>query len=184
MQRSRFFPSSTSTDRRTGNRAYLTLGSNIAPAENLPAAVRELATFGTICGISRVWETIPVGFADQPNFLNAALLLETPLSARDLRLHAITEIEQTLNRVRDPHNRNAPRTIDIDIALFNRDVLTIEHRRIPDPDLLERPFLAIPLAELDPDYVHPQAGLTLARIATRFEAGTDEMRLRDDILLT
>lgn len=184
MQRSRPFSCSRSTDRRTGNRAYLTLGSNIAPAENLAAAVRHLATFGTIREISRVWETIPVGFVDQPNFLNTALLLETPLSARDLRLHAITEIEQALHRVRDPCNRNAPRTIDIDIALFNRDVLTIEHRQIPDPDLLERPFLAIPLAELDPDYVHPQTGLTLARIAARFETGTAAMRLRDDILLT
>jgi len=184
MQPSQSFSCSTPTNGRTGNRAYLTLGSNIAPAENLPAAVRHLATYGTIRGISRVWETVPVGFADQPDFLNAALLLETPLSAHDLRLCAIAEIEQTLHRVRDPHNRNAPRTIDIDIALFNRDVLTIEHRRIPDPDLLERSFLAIPLAELDPDYVHPQTGLTLARIAAGFETDAGVMRLRDDILLT
>ena len=184
MQTPRSFCCARQADCRNGNRAYLTLGSNIAPEENLVAAVRHLAAFGTIRGISRVWETPPVGFTDQPNFLNAALLLETALSARDLRLAAITEIEQVLHRVRDPRNRNAPRTIDVDIALFNRDVLTIEHRRIPDPDLLERPFLAIPLAELDADYIHPQTGLTLAAIAARFEPGAAAMRLRDDVRLT
>jgi len=167
----------------SAHRAFLALGSNIAPEENLPAAVRLLAAFGTVRKVSSVWETLPVGFTDQPNFLNAALLLETDLSARDLWLDAIRKIEQSLHRVRDRHNRNAPRTIDIDIALFNRNVLTIEHRRIPDPDLLERPFLAIPLAELDPDYVHPQTGQTLSGIAARFPIDTSTMRLRDDVPL-
>ncbi len=165
------------------NRAYLALGSNIDPEKNLPAAVRYLVEFGRVLATSRVWETVPVGFAAQPNFLNAALLLETPLSARDCWLRAIADVEQRLGRIRDPRNKNAPRTIDIDLALFNRDVLEVERRQIPDPEILERPFLAIPLAELDPAYRHPEDGRTLAEIARLFEPAVSGMTLREDVVL-
>jgi 2-amino-4-hydroxy-6-hydroxymethyldihydropteridine diphosphokinase len=107
---------------------------------------------------------MPVGLTDQPNFLNAAVLLETPLPAQVLREQAIAEIETALGRVRT-ENKNAPRTIDIDIMLFNRDVLQVGQRHIPDPEILERPFVAIPLAEIAPDYIHPETGQTLQQIA-------------------
>ena len=165
------------------NRAYLALGSNIDPEKNLPAAVHHLAEYGRVLAASRVWETVPVGFAAQPNFLNAALLLETPLSARECRLRAIADVEQRLGRIRDPGNKNAPRTIDIDLALFNQDVLQVEQRQIPDPEILERPFLAIPLAELDPAYRHPQDGRTLDEIARLFEPDVSGMKLREDVVL-
>jgi len=164
-------------------RAYLALGSNIAPETNLPAAVRELAACGRIVRASRVWETPPEGFPDQPHYLNAAVLLETTLSAADLHDVAIAAIEHKLGRVRDPRNRNAPRTIDIDLALFNRDVLQVGHRRIPDPDILTRAFVAVPLAELDRDYVHPEDGRTLAAIAAALTATMPEIRLRPDVRL-
>jgi 2-amino-4-hydroxy-6-hydroxymethyldihydropteridine diphosphokinase len=168
------------------NRAYLALGSNIDPEHNLPAAVRLLGEHGEVQRVSRVWESPPVGFAEQPNFLNAAVLLLTDLSARDLRLKAIAGIERRLGRTRDPGNRNAPRTIDIDIALFNQDVLDIDHRHIPDPDLLERDFVAVPVAELAPDYVHPETKQTLSSIAGAFRAGAPAGSLeeRPDVLLT
>ena len=164
------------------NRAYLVLGSNIDAESNLPAAVAKLAEHGRVCGASAVWETAPLGFADQPNFLNAAVLLATPLSAIELQ-EAIGDIEQSLGRVRDPQNKNAPRTIDVDVALLNRDVLQIEHRRIPDPDILERAFVATVLAELDPDYVHPETGQTLAQIAGSFPPAPSTMLLRPDVIL-
>src|SRR5512146_3060036 len=132
------------------NRAYLSLGSNIAHEFNLPAAVMRLTAFGRIVAVSSVWESRPVGFADQPDYLNAAVLLETPLSAQELRDMAIVAIEAALGRVRS-ENKNASRTIDIDIMLFNRDIFRVGRRRIPDPEVLERPFVAIPLAEIDPD---------------------------------
>ena len=151
------------------NLAYLSLGSNIEPERNLPAAVKLLARLGRVRAVSSVWETEPVGFADQPNFLNAAVLLETVLSAWALREEAITQIEQALGRVRT-ENKNAPRTIDIDIMLFNRDVLQVGQRHIPDRQVLERTFVAIPLAEIAPDYVHPETGQTLQQIAQRLPA--------------
>ena len=162
------------------NLAYLSLGSNIEPESNLPAAVKLLARFGYVRAVSSVWETEPVGLADQPNFLNAAVLLETALSAQALRDEAIAQIEESLGRVRTA-NKNAPRTIDIDIMLFNQDTLQIGQRHIPDPEILERPFVAIPLAEIAPDYVHPEIGRTLKQIAASLPA--TEMTLRPDVLL-
>jgi 2-amino-4-hydroxy-6-hydroxymethyldihydropteridine diphosphokinase len=164
------------------NAAYLALGSNIRPVENLREAVRLLTKYGTIRRVSRVWESPPADGSGQPHYLNAAVLFDTPLSARALRLDAIASIEESLGRVRVPHDKNAPRTIDIDIALFNRDVLTIDHRRVPDPEIACRRFLTQPLAELDPDYVHPELGITLAEIARQLSAGA-ALRARDDVRL-
>lgn len=170
---------------RNSNRAYLSLGSNVEPEKYLPAAVRELCKLGTITAVSKVYESAPVGDENQAHFLNAAVLLETELSAANLRLNAIAEIEQRLHRVRDPDNVNAARTIDIDIALFNHDIITIEHRLIPDPDILTRPFLAIPLAELNPEYLHPGEVRTLNEIALALTANhsKNELRLREDVQL-
>jgi 2-amino-4-hydroxy-6-hydroxymethyldihydropteridine diphosphokinase len=164
------------------NLAYLSLGSNIEPERHLSAAVVYLAQYGHVRAVSTVWETRPVGFSDQPNFLNAALLLETDLSAQALRAEAITSIEATLGRVRT-ENKNAPRPIDIDIMLFNHDILQVGRRRIPDPEVLERPFVAIPLAEIAPDYIHPETGQTLREIAWRFDPTAAGMRRRDDVQL-
>ena len=111
-------------DKRVVNRAYLSLGSNIEPETHLPSAVRKLAAYGRVAAVSRVWETAPVGFSDQPNYLNAAVLLETTLSAREICLEAIPQIERDLHRIRNPENKNAPRTIDVDLVLFNREILT------------------------------------------------------------
>jgi len=165
------------------NRAYLALGSNIQPEENLPAAVQALTQFGQIKQVSSVWESKPVGDVNQANFLNAAVLLLTSLSARELRLDAINFVEQQLQRKRDAGNMNAARTIDIDIALFNQDILSIEHRKIPDPEIFERAFLAIPLAEIDPGYVHPETNQTLEEITTSFGPQADAMLRRSDVRL-
>ena len=164
------------------NLAYLSLGSNIEPERHLPAAVAHLTRYGCVRAVSTVWETPPVGFRDQPNFLNAAVLLETDLPAQALREEAIAAIESALGRVRT-ENKNAPRTIDIDIMLFNYDVLRVGRRRIPDPEVLERSFVAIPLAEIAPEYVHPETGQTLQAIAKRFDSEEAGMRPRKDIVL-
>ena len=165
------------------NRVYLSLGSNIAPERNLPAAVRELARYGRIIGISQVWQTPPEGDVDQPDFLNAAVLLETELSADHVRRTVIPAVEQALARVRDPANRNAPRTIDVDLSLFNSETLSVGGRTIPDPDVLTRAFVAVPLAELEPGYVHPAVGRTLAEIAAELRQSSGPLRPRNDVVL-
>jgi 2-amino-4-hydroxy-6-hydroxymethyldihydropteridine diphosphokinase len=164
------------------NRAYLSLGTNIQPERNLRAAVARLGEFGRVEAKSTVWQTSPIGLLEQPDFLNAAVLLETPLSAQALREVAIAQIEDALGRVRT-ENKNAPRTIDIDIMLFNNDVLTIGRRHIPDPEVMERPFVVIPLAEIAPGYRHPQTGETLKEIASKFDPAESGMFPRDDVAL-
>ena len=167
---------------RSLHQAFLSLGSNIEPERNLPAAVRELARFGRVVRVSTVWQSPAEGSAGQADFLNAALLLETPLSAAELKGRAIAAVEAHLGRVRSP-DRNAPRTIDIDIMLFDRERLTLGRRHIPDPEVRERPFVAIPLAEIAPDYRHPETGETLTEIAARFNVAKAGLHLRKDVIL-
>ena len=161
--------------------AYLSIGSNIEPEKNLPAAVRELGRFGRVLRVSRVWQSLPVGGPGQPDYLNAALLLETALSASDLKGKAIATVEANLGRIRSA-NRNDPRTIDIDIMLFDREQLRLGERSIPDREVLERPFVAIPLAEISPCYIHPVTGESLAEIASRFDPESWGMRMRTDLI--
>lgn len=164
------------------HQALLSLGSNIEPEKNLREAVRKLGSYGRVRQVSGVWQSPPLGNPDQPDYLNAALWLETALSARELKETAIAAVETGLGRVRAA-DRNAPRTIDIDIMLFNHERILIGQRSIPDPEILERPFVAIPLAEIAPDYVHPDTGETLAEIAARFDPNASGMRQRRDLLL-
>lgn len=170
------------SDNTPNNLAYLSLGSNIEPENNLPEAVAQLTQFGRIKAASSVWQTAAVGFTGQPDFLNAAVILETTLSAKALRQQAITQIENALGRVRT-ENKDGPRPIDIDIMLFNHDVLTLGQRRIPDPELLERAFVAIPMAEIAPDYVHPVVNVTLEEIALQFNTAAEAITRRDDVEL-
>ncbi|REJ90392.1 MAG: 2-amino-4-hydroxy-6-hydroxymethyldihydropteridine diphosphokinase [Planctomycetota bacterium] len=165
------------------NDAYLLLGSNIDAERNLPAAVAMLSKFGHIAGVSRVWQSAPVDGSAQPDFLNAAVLLRTPLPAAELRLSVIDSIETSLKRERDPNDKNAARTIDIDIVLFNREVAWVEHRRIPDPEIVSRVFALQPLVDIAPDYVHPDTGVSLKRMLED-AAGVQELRERGDVALT
>jgi 2-amino-4-hydroxy-6-hydroxymethyldihydropteridine diphosphokinase len=150
-------------------RVFLALGSNINAERNLRAAVQRLAARFRLLAVSPVYETAPVGKTDQPNFLNAAALVETDLAAGDVK-HALQEIEQELGRVRTG-DKNAPRTIDLDIALFGDQVLDLGQRHIPDPDLVQYPHIARPLADLAPELVHPETGQTLLEIAEGLPPG-------------
>ncbi|MGH7200993.1 MAG: 2-amino-4-hydroxy-6-hydroxymethyldihydropteridine diphosphokinase, partial [Planctomycetaceae bacterium] len=131
-------------------RVFLSLGSNVEPEANLVRAVRMLGEHGRTVGVSRVRETAPLGFADQPNFLNAAVLLESQAALEAWLEQIIPGIERRLGRTRDPGNPHGPRTIDVDVALFGDECRTAGRRRVPDADILTRPFLAAALAELDP----------------------------------
>jgi 2-amino-4-hydroxy-6-hydroxymethyldihydropteridine diphosphokinase len=162
------------------NRIYLSLGSNIEPEKNLPAAVRLLKDFGNVESVSTVWETPPLGYADQANFLNAAVLVITHLSAEEFQETAIRQIEMELGRVRSGQ-KFGPRTIDVDIMLFNDEILQIGHRNIPSPEILERAFVAIPLAEIDPDYQHPNTKQSLSEISELFDQTKAQMKRRDDV---
>jgi 2-amino-4-hydroxy-6-hydroxymethyldihydropteridine diphosphokinase len=146
------------------SRVVIALGSNIAPEANLREAVQRLAARAHLVAVSPVYETKPVGKTDQPNFLNAAALIETEYGAAELKDEVLAEIEQELGRVRTA-DRNAPRTIDLDIILYGDQVLEFGGRHIPDPDLLRYPHVAVPAADVAPAYRHPETGQTLREIA-------------------
>jgi 2-amino-4-hydroxy-6-hydroxymethyldihydropteridine diphosphokinase len=123
-----------------------------------------------------------LGYADQANYLNAAVLMSTKLSAEEFQETAIRHIENELGRVRSGH-KFGPRTIDVDIMLFNDEILQIGHRTIPSPEILDRAFVAIPLAEIDPDFLHPMTKQTLSEIAGQFDKNDANMIHRADVTL-
>ncbi|MCA9184361.1 MAG: 2-amino-4-hydroxy-6-hydroxymethyldihydropteridine diphosphokinase [Pirellulaceae bacterium] len=162
---------------------YLLLGSNIQPERNLERAVRHLVEYCAVRGISRVWQSPPFGYPDQADFLNVAVHIETNLTVIELRDRLLRPLEQQLSRVRDPQNKNGPRTIDIDIAIYGDLTLrlTNEHLSIPDPDICERLFICAPLAELAPGFRHPVTGQTLADMAEQLSKSSPPLLARDDV---
>ena len=167
------------------NLAFLSLGTNIEPEKNLVAATQMLGDMTELVATSSAWESEAINAnnrpADnQPNYLNSAALVKTSLTPAQLKRKIIQQIEQNLGRARQA-DKFAPRTIDIDIMLFNEQILRLGNRRIPDPEVLQRPFVAIPLAEIAPDYQHPETGQTLREIAQQFAAKSGRMRYRADV---
>lgn len=151
-------------------RAYIGLGANLADrAGALRAAVDELASEPgiDIVAVSTIRETEPVGFADQPPFLNAAAAVETELPPRAL-LERLLAIEQRLGRTRDGP-RYGPRTIDLDLLLYGDRVLDEPGLTVPHPRLHERLFALEPLVELDPGLDAPGLG-PLAEILARLQS--------------
>lgn len=163
------------------NRAYLSLGSSLDKERNLRAGVGLLAEHGRVLAVSSAYETAPIGNPDDPTFLNAALILETPLEPQALKETVLRAVEDRLGRQRtsDP---NAPRTFDVDISLFNDEIRDVGRRHIPDPEILLYAHIAVPLAEIAPNYRHPETGETLAAIARRVSLDTTMIR-RDDVSL-
>ena len=134
-------------------RAFILSGTNLGDrGANLDFARRSLTRGGTVMNISSCYETEPVGYLDQPWFLNQALELETPLSPSGLLL-LCQEIESSCGRVRT--FPNAPRTLDMDILLYGDIVVNEKDLVIPHPRMAERRFVLAPLAEIAPEFVHP-----------------------------
>ncbi|MCE2490296.1 MAG: 2-amino-4-hydroxy-6-hydroxymethyldihydropteridine diphosphokinase [Anaerolineae bacterium] len=160
----------------TDHLVWLSLGSNIQPWANLRAALRLLREACAVERCSPVYRTAPRGDSDQPDFLNMALRARTQRSPTDFHQRVIQMIEKQLDRVRDPHNRHAARTIDIDIALWDEAIFEFGEppRPVPDPNILRFAHVALPLAALDPGYRHPITGEALGVIAAA--QGTEGIR--------
>jgi len=134
---------------------YISLGSNIEPERNLVRAVEQLRSQMEIQGIATVWET-PADGTSGPNFLNTALAAQTPHHPEELKDRVLRPIEVRLGRVRSA-DKYAPRTIDLDIVLYDRHLI--------EPRLWSLAYLALPMAELLPDLLQPETGKTLAEVA-------------------
>ena len=154
------------------NIAFVSLGSNIKPKENVVAAINLLRCYTTVLDSSPIYQSPPQGFREQAPFLNMAVKIHTRRTPSQFKADVIDRIETELNRVRDPQNKNAPRTIDLDISLWNDEVLEYGSKpwQIPDGDIMRFAHVAIPLADLAPDYVHPSEGKPLREIAAVFDS--------------
>lgn len=156
------------------NHAYVITGGNTGnPAEQLATAARLLEEqCGRILDRSALYETEPWGKSDQPNFLNQVLLIETALSARQV-LEAIGAIEKEIGRER--RDKNGPRAIDVDILLFNHEVIAEAQLTVPHPGIASRRFVLVPLNEVAPAYIHP---VTFQTVKQLLEACTDPLKVK------
>jgi len=141
------------------HQAFLSLGSNIEAENNLPKAVQSLREVGKIVSVSSIWESKSIGF-DGPNFLNACVLFLTSLQPVELKEQVIRPIEAKLGRIRSAE-KNAPRTIDIDIVLYDKQPL--------NTDFWDYAFVIVPLAELAPDIQHPVRHKKLSGVAGQLQ---------------
>jgi len=132
--------------------AYIGMGSNLAsragdPEATLAAAAARLESLGRVVASSSLYSTEPVGYADQPRFLNAVVALDTDLDPYAL-LRSLLGIEKEFGRDRSTVTRNGPRTLDLDILVFGDQSINEPGLEIPHPRIEEREFVLIPLREL------------------------------------
>ncbi len=139
--------------------AYIALGSNLpspagSPAQTLDAAVGRLKGIGQVSAVSAYYETAPVGYADQPAFLNAVAVLQTSLAPSVLLEHLLS-IERDFGRDRSHGILNGPRTLDLDLLLYDDIVLETPTLRLPHPRMHEREFVLTPLVQVASHFLHP-----------------------------
>jgi len=148
--------------------AYIGMGANLAswagaPEATLAAAARRLESLGRVTRRSSLYSTAPVGFAEQPRFVNAVVELETELEPREL-LDGLLGIELEFGRDRMAGVVNGPRTLDLDILLLGDLEISEQNLRIPHPRLAERAFVLVPLNEIAPHVVVPGSGRTVEEL--------------------
>jgi 2-amino-4-hydroxy-6-hydroxymethyldihydropteridine diphosphokinase len=139
--------------------AYISAGSNLGDRRaHLEFAISQLENAGAVLRVSPLFETEPVGYSDQPWFLNTAIEIATPLSPFEL-LHRCQAIETSRGRKRS--FPNAPRTLDLDILFYGYAVIRDADLVIPHPRLTERKFVLEPMARIAPEFVHPTLKLPI-----------------------
>lgn len=144
---------------RSSNCAYIGIGSNLDdPAYQVANAIDNIDQWKG-CAVSKrssLYRTAPIGFADQPEFVNAACMLSTRLSPLEL-LKALLKLENTLGRIRTGPI-NGPRLIDLDLLLYENESISTAELELPHPRMHERRFVLEPLVEIDPEIVIPSRG--------------------------
>jgi len=147
---------------------FVAVGSNIEPERNIPAALERLAARVHVVAVSTHYRTEPVERPEQPPFVNGVWMIETRLSARELKFDVLRPIEAEMGR-RRTQDRFAPRPIDLDVVVHGDSVVREPDLVVPDPEVLERPFLAVPIVELAPHVRLPGTDLPLAEMPVSME---------------
>lgn len=152
---------------------YLSLGSNIEPEKNIPKAITLLKEYGNVEAVSSAWRSAAVGSSGLA-FINAAVLFNSTLSSRELKIQVLQKIEKQIGRIRTS-DKNAPRPIDIDILISGSEEL--------DESIWKTAHLAVPLAEIHSLYRNPSTGESINSAAQRLAMHTNisiEKSLKSD----
>ena len=143
-------------------RVFLGIGTNLGDRErNLQAALAILSQKMVILKESSIYQTAPWGYLDQPAFLNQVIEAQTDLSPLNL-LGFLKDTEKVLGR--QANFRYGPRLIDLDILSYGNRIIQTPRLQIPHPRIAQRAFVLVPLAEIAPDFVHPQTKQTIAQL--------------------
>ena len=154
------------------NRVYLSLGTNIDRYRHITVALNALSlAFGKVV-CSPVYESEAVGF-DGAHFLNMVVLIETALSCGELNLW-LKQLEDSHGRKRDV-KKFSPRTLDIDILLLNAEVGTIDGVTLPRAEINFNAFVLRPLADISPEVIHPETGLSFLAMWQSFDQSTQQL---------
>jgi len=153
--------------------AFIGMGGNLASWDGsaeatLAAAALRLESLGRVTCRSSLYSTEPVGFAEQPRFVNAVVALETELEPRAL-LKGLMALEQEFGRDRSAGIANGPRTLDLDILFFDDLKISEPDLEIPHPRLAERAFVLVPLCEIAPQAFDPRQGKTVSQLLQLLE---------------
>lgn len=148
---------------------YVALGSNLGDREErVLHAVHKMRSFSNVKKISTLGETEAEGpNQDQPKFINAVVELDTAFDPEEV-LDELLKIEEELGRDLSEKGKNLPREIDLDLIVYGNEIIKTDRLIVPHPRLTERKFVAAPLAELNPKWIHPQTGESIQDILKKF----------------
>ena len=156
--------------------AYIALGANLpspagTPRQTFDAAILRLGELGRVLARSSYYVTEPEGYADQPAFLNAAVALAPDpgqfanrIASPERLLERLQEIERSFGRDRSHGIPNGPRTLDLDLLLYGRRVVSTQTLQLPHPRMAQRRFVLVPLVEIAPQAIHPQEDRTVSQL--------------------
>ncbi len=142
------------------------MGSNINPADNIPKAIELISAKLEVIRISNYYKSHPVG-AKGGDFINVGILIKSDMKPKNLKYDILRPIEKELGRVRNS-DKNAPRCIDLDIVFIEGMICDDEELKLPDPDFLKYPHVALPIGELSDDFIHPLNNERVKKLSEKF----------------
>lgn len=145
-------------------RAFIAVGSSIDPEKNIPQSLRLLEHAARLTAISTFYRNPAIGRPREAPFYNGVVAIETQISPIEFKYQVLRRIEAALGRHRGS-DKYAPRTIDLDLLLYDQCVVTQNDLVLPDPHISSRAFVAVPLCELDPDLLLPGSAAAIRDVA-------------------
>lgn len=150
------------------SKAFISVGSNIEPEQNIASALSKIKLLSDILAVSTFYKTTAIGNNNIPDFYNGMISIKTDIEEHGLKFVIMRGIEDSLGRKRT-ENKYSSRTIDLDVIIYDDKIIDEPDYKLPDPDLFNRPFLAYPLAELEPNLILPGTAISAIELASKLD---------------